>query len=78
MGAGESPGAEEWVVTPFGVVRYGAAKLSVDVGAKDADVAVATGIAFLWTPADVTTRGGKPSRPDRRRLASGPKPAPSS
>jgi hypothetical protein len=30
-GSGESPGAEEWVVTPFGVVRYGAAILEVAV-----------------------------------------------
>jgi hypothetical protein len=30
-GSGESPGAEEWVVTPFGVVRYGAAIVEVTV-----------------------------------------------
>jgi hypothetical protein len=30
-GSGESPGAEQWVVTPFGVVRYGAAILEVTV-----------------------------------------------
>jgi hypothetical protein len=58
VGAGESPGAEEWVVTPLGVVRYAAAKLSVDVGARDVHLAVATGGAFLWTPADATVRGG--------------------
>jgi hypothetical protein len=28
-GSGESPGAEEWVVTPFGVLRYGAAIVEV-------------------------------------------------
>ena len=28
-GSGESPGAEEWVVTPFGVIRYGAANVEV-------------------------------------------------
>ncbi len=61
VGAGESPGAEEWVVTPFGVVRYGASKLSVDVGAKDVHVAVASGQAFLWTPADASLKGGKPA-----------------
>jgi hypothetical protein len=48
VGAGEQPGAEEWVVTPFGVVRYTAAKLSIDVGTHDADVAVETGQAFAW------------------------------
>jgi hypothetical protein len=61
QGSGESPGAEEWVVTPFGVVRYGAAGLSVEVSAKEARVAVVTGQAFLWTPADASLRGGKPS-----------------
>jgi len=30
-GTGESPGAEQWVVTPFGVVRYGTAILEVEV-----------------------------------------------
>jgi hypothetical protein len=58
VGAGESPGAEEWVVTPLGVVRYAAARLSVDVGARDAHVAVASGGAFLWTPSDAVARGG--------------------
>jgi hypothetical protein len=48
VGAGETPGAEEWVVTPFGVVRYLAAKIAVDVHAKDAVAAVGSGIAFLW------------------------------
>jgi hypothetical protein len=33
VGAGESPGAEEWVVTPLGVVRFAAAKLGVQVSA---------------------------------------------
>jgi hypothetical protein len=61
VGTGESPGAEEWVVTPFGVVRYSASKLSVDVGTKDAHVAVASGQAFLWTAADASLKGGKPA-----------------
>ena len=52
-GAGESPGQEEWVVTPFGVVRYAAAKLSMDVKPAQADVAVDAGLAFAWRP--VTT-----------------------
>jgi hypothetical protein len=30
-GSGEAPGAEQWVVTPFGTVRYGAAILEVVV-----------------------------------------------
>jgi hypothetical protein len=48
VGAGEQPGSEEWVVTPFGAVRYTAAKLSVDVGAHDADVSLEAGQAFAW------------------------------
>ena len=48
VGAGEAPGAEEWVVTPTSVVRYAAAKLRIDVHPKDAAVAVAAGVAFVW------------------------------
>lgn len=51
MGSGEAPGQEEWVVTPLAVVRYAAARLSVDVRPKDESVAVTGGVAFLW-PAD--------------------------
>ena len=53
IGAGETPGAEEWVVTPLGVVRYMAAKLTVDIRAKDSGVGVGSGIAFLWLDEDV-------------------------
>ena len=56
VGAGESPGAEEWVATPYGVVRYTAAKMSVDVGARDADVTLEGGQAFAWGgPTDAGT-----------------------
>ncbi|HTB73222.1 MAG TPA: hypothetical protein VK762_08250 [Polyangiaceae bacterium] len=48
IGAGETPGAEEWVVTPLGVVRYMAGKIAVEVRAKDAVVAVGSGVGFLW------------------------------
>jgi hypothetical protein len=34
VGAGESPGAEEWVVTPLGVVRFAAARLAVQVSSR--------------------------------------------
>jgi hypothetical protein len=54
VGAGETPGAEEWVVTPLGVARYAAAKLSVEVRPADVTVAVASGVAFVWTPDDVS------------------------
>jgi hypothetical protein len=60
VGAGETPGAEEWVVTPLGVIRYMAAKLGIDVRAKDAAVAVGSGVAFLWLDdgVRVTVRAG--------------------
>ncbi len=48
IGAGETPGAEEWVVTPFGVIRYMAAKVAVDVRVKEAVIGVGTGPVFLW------------------------------
>ncbi len=67
VGSGEAPGNEEWVVTPVGVVRYDAAKLSVDVHARDARVVVSSGSAFLWLPTDATARGleaGTPSKSD--------------
>jgi hypothetical protein len=58
IGAGETPGAEEWVVTPFGVVRYMSAKLAVIVRAKDAAVSVGSGTAFLWLDAGVRAGAG--------------------
>lgn len=46
-GAGETPGAEEWVVTPFGVVRYASAKVRVIVRPDGATVMLAGGVAFV-------------------------------
>jgi hypothetical protein len=53
--AGERPGAEEWLVTPAGVVRFGAARAVITVtegtltaGAK-VDVKVTSGTVFAWT-----------------------------
>jgi hypothetical protein len=48
VGAGESPGAEEWVVTPSGVVRYTAAEVSVDVTRHGAVAILSSGVAFAW------------------------------
>jgi hypothetical protein len=50
VGAGEGPGLEEWVVTPYGVVRYGVAKLGVEIRAREAFVRVDSGVAFAWSP----------------------------
>jgi hypothetical protein len=60
LGSGEAPGAEEWVVTPLGVVRYGAGKLRIDVGPKRVSVDVGAGTAFVWRAADT-----KPAPGDR-------------
>jgi hypothetical protein len=58
-GAGETPGAEEWVVTPLAVVRYAAATLRVEVGFRDTTVAVGEGVALLWLTDDARVHGSK-------------------
>lgn len=50
VGAGEAPGNEEWVVTPWGIVRYTAAALSIEVKPHEADVTLNDGVAFAWQP----------------------------
>jgi hypothetical protein len=47
-GAGEKPGAEDWVVTPFGVVRYASAHVKIVVGKEGAELRVATGSARVF------------------------------
>jgi hypothetical protein len=53
-GAGEAPGAEEWVVTELGVVRYTAARLGILVRSGGISVSVADGVAFVWPAQDAT------------------------
>jgi hypothetical protein len=50
--SGEAPGQEEWLVTPFGVVRYTAAQVKVYVDRAERRLRVSTmsGAAFAWTP----------------------------
>jgi hypothetical protein len=48
VGAGESPGAEEWVITPQAVVRYAAARVHVEVRPAETQLTVASGVALLW------------------------------
>jgi hypothetical protein len=52
VGAGESPGAEEWVITPFAVIRYAAAKLQLEVSIKATSLSVESGPAFVWAADD--------------------------
>jgi hypothetical protein len=51
-GAGETPGAEEWVDTPLAVVRYAAAKIRVAVRPEVTTITVAGGVAFVRAEAD--------------------------
>jgi hypothetical protein len=52
-GAGESPGAEEWVVTPLAVLRFSAATLRVEVRGTLAFAEVGGGVVFAWIAPDV-------------------------
>ncbi len=56
-GAAESPGAEEWVVTALGVLRFSAAKLRVEVAAARVTAQVGGGVVFAWIAPDVHTEG---------------------
>ncbi len=48
-GAGESPGAEVWVATPQGVVRYGSgAHVKINVSVPRAEVQLSSGGAFAY------------------------------
>jgi hypothetical protein len=46
-GAGETPGAEEWIVTPLAVVRYASAKVRVIVRPDETTVLLGGGVAFV-------------------------------
>ncbi len=61
-GAGETPGAEEWVVTPVGVLRYMAAQAALDVRPRGARVQATSGAVFLWAPdaGAIRRASGKP------------------
>lgn len=52
-GAGEAPGAEEWVVTPLGVVRYSAAAVKVVVQATRGTIELTSGTIDVWPADDV-------------------------
>jgi hypothetical protein len=47
-GAGESPGAEEWVVTASAVVRYASSRLRLEVHSGETRITVSGGVAWLW------------------------------
>jgi hypothetical protein len=62
LGAGETPGAEDWIVTALGVVRFNTAQLAVQILSNAVQVRVSQGVGFLWTAGD--TSGAK--RTDNR------------
>jgi hypothetical protein len=72
-GAGEAPGAEEWVDTPLAVVRYASAKLRIVVRPDKTTVTSAGGVAFVWVADGAllfargsdagAARGGTPEEP---------------
>jgi hypothetical protein len=53
-GSGETPGAEQWVVTPDTVIRYAAARLRVEVSSRGSTAALLSGTAFVWAPGPIS------------------------
>lgn len=47
-GAGERPGAEEWIATPLGAARYDAVKWKITVTDRAVDVRVSAGTGYVW------------------------------
>jgi hypothetical protein len=66
-GAGELPGGEEWLVTPVGVVRFGASTLTAEVTSAGMRAAVGEGVAFLWVASDSSLRGAEGGIPNVAR-----------
>jgi len=54
VSSGERPSGGEWIVTPLGVIRYGAAKIDLAIGpatgaVTKAELKVSSGTAYVWT-----------------------------
>ncbi|MGH7271226.1 MAG: hypothetical protein ACREJ3_12430 [Polyangiaceae bacterium] len=77
-GAGERPGAEEWVVTPLGAVRYAAAKLAIQVVPKATTLTLERGVAYLWPASDVGDGAARRARGRRDHPAGDAGPSPNS
>ncbi len=54
-GSGEAPGAEQWIITPHGIVRYDAARVRVTAGVAWTDVTLDSGSAWVF-PIDAAYR----------------------
>ncbi|MGH7435888.1 MAG: hypothetical protein ACRENE_09460 [Polyangiaceae bacterium] len=71
-GAGEAPGAEQWIVTPHAAVRYASAKVRLRVRATGTTVTMVAGVAFVWPPAaGATDAGPLPLEEGWQRLPTG-------
>ncbi len=63
VGAGESPGAEVWVATPHGVIRYGsAAHVKLTVAVSHAEVQLASGGAWIYAADTLGSRDAGATR----------------
>jgi len=61
IGAGETPGAEVWIVTPHVVVRYGSgAQLHIQGTSSKADVTLTAGTAWAYPIGTMLYDGGMP------------------
>jgi len=70
-GAGESPGAEEWVVTALGVTRYNAAKVVLTVRPETVTIDVAAGVVFVRLADDARSGSLTPDAEGWARLEKG-------
>jgi hypothetical protein len=68
---GERPGGEEWVATPFGVVRYAAENLDVVVDTTSMKVSTLGGGARVWAADGVASPAGL--RTDEQWVSPDPK-----
>lgn len=57
-GSGEKPGAEEWLITPFGIVRWSSAMVKVRIEKDRATVRVTSGAVSIYAPKPMTPDAG--------------------
>jgi hypothetical protein len=60
-GSGEKPGAEDWIVTPNGIVRYASALAKVRVEKDRTTVRVMNGVASIFAPKPAADAGVPPN-----------------
>jgi hypothetical protein len=55
-GAGERPGAEQWIATPLGAARYDAARWKITVTDRAVEIRVQAGTGYFWPAEGVATQ----------------------